>query len=303
MQSILPNGVYPPVPTFFDAQEELDLATLQRHIQRLMESGIAGYVLMGTNGEAAHLSEDERARVIATARETLGSGEHSMPIIAGCGDQSTRATIAHCRQAASYGANMVLVLPPSYYRSLMNSKALVAHYRAVADASPLPVLLYNMPASAAGMDLDAETICTLAEHPNIIAVKDSSGNIGKLAQIVANAPATFRVFAGSASFFLPALAVGAAGVVAALANVFPHEVCLVQALFEAGELEEARALQAHIIPANAAVTTKYGVPALKAALEITAGYGGNPRMPLQPFPSHEYQKLAEIMVVVPVETA
>lgn len=301
MQSILPNGVYPPVPTFFDEQEELDLATLQRHIQRLMDSGIAGYVLMGTNGEAAHLSDDERASVIATAREVLGSGEQSMPIIAGCGDQSTRATIAHCRQAASYGANMVLVLPPSYYRGLMNTKALVAHYRAVADASPLPVLIYNMPASAAGIDLDAETICTLAEHPNIIAVKDSAGNIAKLAQIVANVPETFRVFAGSASYFLPALAVGAAGVVAALANVFPHEVCLVQALFEAGELEEARTLQAHIIPANAAVTTIYGVPALKASLELTSGYGGNPRMPLQPLSSQEYQKLAEILAAVPVE--
>ena len=300
MHNILPSGIYPPLPTFFDEQEEIDLATLQRHMRRLEDSGIAGYVLMGSNGEAVHLTQDERAQVIAAAREVVG--EQSIPIIAGCGDQSTRATIAHCRQAAHYGANIALILPPSYYRGLMNSKALIAHYRAIADNSPLPILLYNMPASAAGIDLDVATVCILAEHPNIIGIKDSAGNIAKLAEIVANVSSSFRVFAGSASFLLPALAIGAVGTVAALANIFPHEVCLLQALFEAGELEEARALQARILPANAAVTSRYGVPALKAALELTAGYGGKPRMPLLPLTEQEHTTLAEILAATPLET-
>jgi 4-hydroxy-2-oxoglutarate aldolase len=293
MEHTLPNGIYPPLPTFFDEQDELDMTTLKRHIQRLAESGIAGYVLMGSNGEAVHLTHDERARIIRAAREVIGT-ESSMPLIAGCGDQSTRTTIAHCQQAADCGADIALVLPPSYYKGLMDRSALLAHYRAIADTSPLPVLIYNMPASAGGLDLDVETICTLAEHPRIIGLKDSAGNVMKLAQIVARVDPSFKVFAGSASFLLPALVVGAVGAVAALANVLPAEVCDVQALFEAGQLEEARTLQAALIPANSAVTTLYGVPGLKAALELIAGYGGKPRMPLQPLRQQERARLADM---------
>lgn len=296
MQQSLPSGIYPPLPTFFDAHDELDLATLRRHMLRIADSGIAGYVLMGTNGEAVHLIGDERIRIIAAAREVLeSSGYSSMPIIAGCGDSSTRATILHCEGAARSGADFALVLPPFYYKGRMDSRSLIAHYRAVAGSSPLPVLIYNMPASTAGLDLDATIICTLAEHPNIIGVKDSAGNIAKLTQIVASASPTFHVFAGNAGYLLPALAVGAVGAVSALANVFPEEVCAVQALFEAGELEEARQLQARLIPANAAVTSIYSVPGLKAALELTAGYGGAPRLPLQPLTAQERVHLAELL--------
>ncbi len=237
MYNTLPSGIYPPLPTFFDAHDELDLPTLRRHIQHLADSGIAGYVLMGSNGEAVHLMDDERAQVITTAREIVGENS-SMPIIVGCGDQSTRATI---------------------------------------------------------LDLDAATICALAEHPNIIGVKDSAGNVAKLAQIVASVPSLFHVFAGSAGYLLPALAVGAVGAVAALANVFPNEVCDIQALFEAGQLEDARILQASLIPANAAVTTIYSVPGLKAALEYEVGYGGKPRMPLQTLTTEEQSKLQDIL--------
>jgi 4-hydroxy-2-oxoglutarate aldolase len=294
MEQTLPSGIYPPLPTFFDEHDELDLPTLRRHIQRLADSGIAGYVLMGTNGEAVHLSSAERARVIQAARETIGT-DSSMPLVVGCGDQSTRATIAHCEQAARCGADFVLVLPPSYYKARMDPHALKAHYRAVADASPLPLLIYNMPASAGGLDLDTATICTLATHPKIVGVKDSAGNLTKLARIVSSVPSDFHVFAGNAGFLLAALSVGAVGAVSALANVFPHEVCDVQALFEAGELEDARALQASLLEANAAVTTMYSVSGLKAALELTAGYGGNPRLPLQPLTVQERNRLVEIL--------
>lgn len=302
MQQSLPSGIYPPLPTFFTTEDELDLATLRRHMLRIADSGIAGYVLMGTNGEAVHLTGDERTQVIVAAREVLeSSGYSSMPLIAGCGDSSTRVTIAHCQQAAHSGADFALVLPPFYYKGRMDSRSLIAHYHAVADSSPLPVLIYNMPASTAGLDLDAATICTLAEHPNIIGVKDSAGNIAKLAQIVASAPPTFQAFAGNAGYLLPALVVGAVGAVSALANVFPEEVCAVQALFEAGELEEARLLQARLIPANAAVTSIYSVPGLKAALELTVGYGGAPRMPLQPLTAQERTHLAELLRSVSAE--
>ena len=290
--SILADGIYPPLPTFFDEQDELDLVTLRRHIQRLAETGIAGYVVMGTNGEAVHLTSEERAQIIETARDVVGE---NTPLLAGCGEQSTRATIANCQQAALSGADIALVLPPFYFKGRMDSRALIEHYCAVADNSSLPVVIYNMPASTGGLDLDAATICTLAEHPNIIGVKDSAGSMVKLAQIHAETPARFRVFAGSAGYLLPALAVGAVGAVAALANVFPREVCRLHELFLEGKLEEARLLQARLVPANTAVTVTYSVPGLKAALELTSGYGGRPRSPLLPLTEQERKQLAEIL--------
>src|SRR5438128_5500667 len=244
--SILRDGIYPPLPTFFDQQDELDLVTLRRHIQRLAEAGVAGYVVMGSNGEAVHLAKEERAQVIEAVRAT--SGENAL-ILAGCGEQSTRATIANCRQAELSGANIALVLPPFYFKGRMDSRALITHYRAIADNSPLPIVIYNMPANTGGLDLDAATICTLAEHPNIIGVKDSAGNMVKLAQIYAETPSRFRVFAGSAGYLLPALAVGAVGAVAALANIFARELCRLHDLFINGKLEEARPVQASRVPA------------------------------------------------------
>ena len=292
MTDIILEGIYPPLPTFFDTHEDLDLDTYSQHISRLAEKGITGYVVMGSNGEAVHLSSDERAQVIKAARQAAGP---QAQIIAGCGEQATRATIRNCEQAARNDADIALILPPFYYKGRMDNAALIAHYRTVADNSPLPLLIYNMPGNTAGLDLDAATICTLAEHPNIIGVKDSAGNMAKLAQIVAQTPAHFSVFAGSAGYLLPALVVGAVGAVAALANIFPREVCRVQELFKMGQLEEARILQARLTPANTAVTTTYSVAGLKAALELTAGYGGRPRSPLQPLTRQERVQLEKIL--------
>lgn len=293
--SVLRRGVYPPLPTFFTEDEELDLATYRRHIQNLAPTGIAGYVVMGTNGEAVHLTDDERVQVIEAARESAGA---DALIVAGCGEQATRRTIAHCQRAAQAGADLALVLPPFYFKGRMDGQALLAHYRAVADASPLPLVIYNMPTSAAGLDLNAATILALAAHPNIVGVKDSSGDMARMAEIVALAPAHFASFAGSAGYLLPALAVGASGVVAALANVFPRQVCQLQALFEAGKLAEARQLQGRLAPANTAVTSTYSVPGLKAALEITVGYGGRPRSPLLPLGEADRRRLTEILSTI-----
>jgi 4-hydroxy-2-oxoglutarate aldolase len=286
------SGIYPPLPTFFDEREQLDLATLQRHMQRIAGSGIAGYVVLGTNGEAVHLSSDERRQVIERARYVAGDDAQ---ILAGCGEQSTIATIARCQQAAQSGADFALVLPPFYYKGRMNNTALLAHYRTVGDQSPIPVVIYNMPASTAGLDVDAATIIALAQHPNILGVKDSAGNMAKLAQVVGTVAPHFHVFAGSAGYLLPALAIGAVGAVAALANIFPSEVCRLQELFHAGQMEEARLLQARLVPTNTAVTATYSVAGLKAALELVHGYGGRPRSPLQPLTEQERKTLAQIL--------
>ncbi|HEY0753046.1 MAG TPA: dihydrodipicolinate synthase family protein [Ktedonobacteraceae bacterium] len=289
----LPGGIYPPVPTFFAENEDLDLVTYRQHLRNLARTGIAGYVVMGSNGESVHLNADERLQVIAAARAEVGT---QAILIVGCGEQSTRATIANCRAAQQAGASYALVLPPAYFKGCMQEAALLAHYRAIADASPLPVVIYNMPASAAGLDLNATTICALAEHANIVALKDSAGDLAKLAEIVARVPSDFAVFAGSAGYLLPALSVGARGAVAALANVLPLQVCHVQTLFERGQMAEARMLQGRLTPANTAVTSTWSVPGLKAALELTAGYGGRPRSPLLPLGEREREALAELLV-------
>lgn len=285
-------GVYPPVPTFFDDSEDLDLSTLRDHIARLRRQGIANFVALGSNGEAVHLDPDERCQVISTIREAAGS---QAQVLAGAGALSTRESLALCHLAADSGADIALVIPPGHFRGQMSSAALVTHYQAVADASPLPVFLYNMPGNTAGIDLDAETVISLSAHPNIIGIKDSSGNLVKLAEIAAGAAEGFTLLAGSAGFLLPALLVGAMGVIAALANIAPRECQELLAFWERGELLAARALQARLIPVNTAVTSGYGVPGLKAALQIVAHYGGNPRRPLLPLGEEARLRLRSLL--------
>lgn len=286
------GGIYPPLPTFFHEDESLDLETLAEHIRRLRERGITRFVALGSNGEAVHLDPEERRLVIAAVRTAAGD---EAQLLAGAGANSTRETIMLCRLAATAGADVALVIPPHHYRSHMDSAALRGHYLAVADASPLPVMLYNMPGNAAGIDLDAETVIALSAHPNIIGLKDSAGNVAKLAEVAAGARQGFVVLAGSAGFLLPALVVGAVGAIAALANIAPVECLRLMELTTAGKLDEARALQARLVPVNTAVTSGYGVAGLKAALQFVAHYGGMPRRPLAPLGEGERVRLRSLL--------
>jgi 4-hydroxy-2-oxoglutarate aldolase len=294
-------GIYPPVPTFFTDTGNLDLATLRRHIKWLTTPerlSIAGIVALGSNGEAAHLDEAERQQVIQTIREVTPA---ALPVLAGASAQSTRGTIALCEAVARAGADAALILPPSYFRGQMNREALVRHYLAVAAASPIPIVVYNMPNSTGGLDLDAETIIAVAEHTRVLGVKDSAGNVTKLAEVAASARRGFQVLAGSASFLLPSLLVGATGAVAALANIAPRQCRLVIDLFQQGHLQEARALQARLIPINTAVTSRYGVPGLKAALDLALGYGGLPRQPLLALPGSEREHIRRLLSALTIE--
>jgi 4-hydroxy-2-oxoglutarate aldolase len=288
-------GIYPPVPTFFDDKGDLDLPTLQRHIRRLTmpeTSWVAGIVALGSNGEAAHLDDHERDMVIRAIREATPP---DVPVLAGASAQSTRGTIALCEAAARAGAAAALILPPSYFRAQMTQEALVCHYHAVADASSVPVVVYNMPGATGGTDLDAATVLAIAEHPRVLGVKDSAGNVTKLADIIGRVRPDFRVLAGSAGFLLPSLVVGATGAVAALANILPEQCHRLMTLFQQGRYDEARILQAKLIPINTAVTGGYGVPGLKVGLELTAGYGGAPRSPLLPLGERERAHLKQLV--------
>lgn len=285
-------GIYPPVPTFFKDDESLDLDTQREHIRRLRTAGIRNFVALGSNGEAIHLDRDERRTVIGAIREAAGA---EAQVLAGAGGQSTRETIALCELAAEAGGDVALVLPPSHYGGKMGMPVQRAHFLAVADASPLPVMVYNMPNNSGGIDLDAETVITLSAHPNIIGVKDSSGNVTKLAEIAAGAREGFVVLAGSAGFLLPAMVVGARGAIAALANIAPRECLELYQLTADGKLDEARELQARLIPVNTAVTSGYGVAGLKAALEFVAHYGGATRRPLAPLGEGDRVRLRSLL--------
>lgn len=286
------DGVFPPVPTPFDTQGAVAPQALADNIQRWNEYDLSGYVVLGSNGEMVYLTDQERVRVWEAARRATPSDRL---IIAGTGCESTRETVKSSCQAADAGADAVLVLTPHYYQGQMTGEALVHHFWAVADATPVPVLLYNMPRFT-NVDMDAPTVTRIARHPNIVGIKDSGGNVGKLAQIVDSVGPDFQVLAGSASFFLPALAVGAVGGVMALANVAPQQTIDLYNLFRAGRWEEAAAVQRRLIAANTAVTAQFGVPGLKAALDTLGYYGGPVRSPLRVLGELDIQILKAILV-------
>lgn len=285
------QGIYPPIPTPFNSDGDLAVSELRANLRRWTRTGLSGFVVLGSNGEYVALSETEKLEAIRVCREEI-SAEQSL--IAGTGAESTVETIHLSRAAANLGADAVIVVTPHYYRTRMDAASLLAHYRAVADASPVPVLIYNVPANT-GIDMPAETILRLAEHPNITGIKDSSGNIANIAEILRSKPADFAVLAGSAYFLLPTLVLGAVGGVVALANVAPDETVALYRHFIDGNLAKARALQLRLLPLNQAVTARWGVPALKAALDRRGYYGGPPRMPLLPLPAREREQLDEIL--------
>ncbi|MCP4218780.1 MAG: dihydrodipicolinate synthase family protein [bacterium] len=239
---------------------------------------LRGYVILGSNGEFVMLSRAEKVAVLEAARSAIPADKL---MLAGTGCQSTGETIELTKKAADIGADAALVLTPFYYRKLMTAQTLITHFRTLADVSPIPIIIYNMPACT-GIDLDCETIVELSRHPNIIGLKDSSGNVVKIGDICHRTGPGFQVLAGSAGFLLPALSVGAIGGVLALANIAPNQCTGIYKHYVEGRLGKTQELQGKMIPVNTAVTAKWGVPALKAAMDGLGLYGGPVRPPLQP---------------------
>ncbi len=285
------NGLYPPLPTSFDERGELDSGKITENIEALCRHDLAGILVLGSNGELVMLDDDEKKKVYNVAREAI-PGDKLM--IAGTGAQSVRQTIKLSLMASEAGADAVLVLSPSYYKGQMNRKALVQFYHEVADSSPVPVIIYNMPANS-GLDMDADTILESSAHDNIIGIKDSGGNLVKMASLIKNAKEGFQVLAGSAGFLLPALSIGAVGGILALANIAP-ELCLnIYNSFLNGEGEKAKEYQLKAVDINTAVTRKGGVPALKAAMDHLGMYGGPVRRPLLPLDDESRKQLIALI--------
>jgi 4-hydroxy-2-oxoglutarate aldolase len=276
-------GVFPPIPTPFGPAGEILFDRLAENLARWGAEPMAGVVVGGSNGEFPLLSGEERVEVVRQARRAVAPGRL---VLAGSGMQSTAATIELSQAMADVGADAVIVVTPSYYRSRMTTAALIAHYMAVAHRSAVPVVIYNVPANT-GVDLAADVAIELSRDPNIIGIKDSGGDVVKLGRMAAESTAGFQVLAGSAGFFLPALAAGAVGTVAALANIAGAELADLLSRFLNGDLDGAREVQARLLDANAAVTSRFGVPGLKCAMDFTGRYGGPPRLPLLPLGEEE----------------
>jgi 4-hydroxy-2-oxoglutarate aldolase len=291
MTQISLEGIFPPLPTSFDSNENLLPEMIRFNIEKLLRYDLAGFLILGSNGEQVMLSEDEKIRAVAAAREALPSDRL---LLAGTGCQSTRGTITLTKAAAAEGADVVLVLNPFYYKANMNEDELVRHYYDIADVSPVPVLIYNMPGNT-GIDMSTRVIIALAEHPNIIGLKESGGNVVKMGEILRNVKPGFRILAGGAGFLLPSLAIGASGGILASANIAPEHCINIYRAFNNGEKERAKYLQQRIIPVNTAVTARWGVPALKAAMDHLGLFGGHVRRPLLPFKEELRRQLIELL--------
>jgi len=253
---------------------DVDHKALCANLERWHNYGLAGYVVLGSNGETVLLNVQEKQEILQTARSAI---PRDKLLIAGTGCESARQTIELTAFAAQAGADAALVLTPHFYG--MKPANLVAYYVAVADVSPIPVILYNVP-KFTHVDMDAATIAQIAAHPNVIGIKDSGGNVTKIADTVRQTDDAFQVLAGSAGFLLASLVVGAVGGVVALANAAPQQAIDIYCLYQEGRLDEAAELQRRMVPVNAAITARFGVPGLKAALDMLGWVGGPVRLPL-----------------------
>ncbi len=287
----VPAGVFAPVATIFADDGELDLDAFQANMARYATSALDGVVLLGSNGEFALLDGDEKLRLIEAGVEAVGGRK---VVMAGTGAESTRDTIELTKRAAALGIDYALIVTPHYYKPRYDHAANLAHYHAVADASPVPVIVYVM-AAYTGVDLPTNLVTELSAHPNIVGVKDSGGNAPKVAEMVAGASPGFGVLAGSASFLYAALCLGATGGILALGNIAPDMCAELARLFHAGEHDAARALQARMLVPNAAVTSRFGIPGLKVAMEAVGLRGGVPRLPMQPLSEKDADEVRRIV--------
>jgi 4-hydroxy-2-oxoglutarate aldolase len=285
------SGVMIPVPTPYRG-DAVAVDRLKANLERWNQTPLRGYVLLGSTGEFPMLSEAERDAVLAAAREAI---PRSQALVAGTGANSTVHTIRQTRRAAELGADAAIVITPHYFtRAFTQAAAQVRHYLAVAEASPIPVMIYNFPVNT-GINLEPDTVARIAEHPNVCGIKDSSGNIPQAAQIIHLTPKSFHVLVGAAAALLPALAIGAAGGILALANIAAREFCEVYALARDGRWEEAKEIAARMMGADRGVAGRYGIGGLKAALDLQGFYGGPCRPPLGTPDGDAIEEIKEVL--------
>ena len=271
------QGIFPPITTPFDHNGNIYVSKLQHNVEKWNLTTLSGYVVMGSTGESVMVTPEEKYAVWA---EVAKHASADKLLIAGTGVESVRETVDLTNRAAEMGYKAAMVRTPHYYKNLINRpEAQMLYYRAVADQSKLPLIIYNWPQTT-GVDISVEAVAALSEHPNIIAIKESSGNLEKVMQLIREVKPGFQVLVGSAPTLWPSLLMGACGAILAYANAAPYSTIAIWEAYRTREEAAGMDWQNRIGRASALVTTKYGVPGLKYAMDLNGYYGGPPRLPL-----------------------
>ena len=271
------HGIIPPIATPFDHNGDLYKVKVQHNVEKWNRTGLAGYVVCGSTGESVHLTTEEKLKLWDWVAEYAASDKI---LLAGTGMESVRETVALTNAAADRGYKAAMVRTPHYYKNLINrTDAQVLYYRAVADQAKIPIFIYNWP-QVTGVDISVDAVVALSHHPNMFAIKESSGNLEKCIQMIKEVKPGFQVLTGSAPILAPSLAVGCAGAVLAFANAAPYATVSIWEAHRTREFAAAMDWQNRIIRAAQVVTVKYGVPGLKYAMDLNGYYGGPPRLPL-----------------------
>lgn len=284
-------GIFPPITTPF-VNGELSIEKLEYNISIWNKTDIAGYVVMGSNGEAVLLTREEKLKLIQYTKMYSSSDKI---IIAGTGNDSIKETVLLTNQAADLGADYALVLTPSFYKSEMKHNNYIQYFTEVANQTKIPIIIYNVP-KFTGVDIDVETVAVLSAHENIVGIKNSAENGRQNIEFVAFTKNNFKVFVGTASMLYNGLTSGAIGGILALANIAPNNCVQIQKLIEQKNFDEALKLQQKMIPVNKAITSKYGVAGLKYAMDLLGFYGGEPRIPLLPLNEKDKEQLKTILI-------
>jgi 4-hydroxy-2-oxoglutarate aldolase len=281
------SGVFPALTTPFASDSTVSLADLKQNIQQYNRTGLAGYVVIGSTGESVLLSKSEAESVLITVKEAAAPRKK---LIAGTGAESTAETIERTKRAAELGYEVALVKTPYYYKPAYKPENYIAHYRRVADASPIPVMLYSVP-QFTGVALEAPEVAKLAEHPNIVGIKESSGNVQRVAEIIASVPPDFQVLVGSASTVYPSVTVGARGAILALASALPEKCVELYDLNRKNQHERARELHTVILRASKLIVSECGIAGVKYVMDQRGYRGGVPRLPLLPLKDEQKKRL------------
>ena len=293
------SGVYAALTTQFGADGGVSLPDLKYNIERYNRTGLAGYVVLGSTGESVLLSREEMDRILVAAKEAAGKDKR---LIAGTGAESTAETIDRTRRAAELGYQFALVKTPYYYKPVYKPEVLIAHYRRVADASPIPILLYSVP-QFTGVALEAPEVAAIAEHPNVIGMKESSGNVQRIAEIISATPHTFQMLVGSAPTLLASQAVGAHGAILALASALPERCVALHDLVRRGQWDEAREWQEALMVASKRILSEAGIAGIKFVMDQRGYRGGLPRLPLLPISEPAKQRILEVLTSLEPATA
>jgi 4-hydroxy-2-oxoglutarate aldolase len=285
------NGIFPALTTPFATDGTVSLSGVRQNIARYNQTAVAGYVVLGSTGESVMLSREEADSILVAARE---AGIAEKLLIAGTGAESTAETITKTKRAAALGYQVALVKTPYYYKPAYRADTYIHHYRAVADASPIPILLYSVPIFT-GITLETPEIVELSQHPNILGIKDSSGVIQRVAEVVGSAPASFHVLTGGAAVIYPALCVGARGAILALADALPEKCAELYHLVQSGQHDRAKALQLQLAHASKRILSEGSIAGLKYAMDQRGYQGGVPRLPLLPLKEDKKQAIAALI--------